>query len=649
MTRLPSPFDPTFIPSVANRRLRVKPNSPDIDHSPEPSWSSRSYFRLAPVYGRWLQIMVMALLIVLFGRLVYLQLVQGSQYRGRADANRIRTQTIPAPRGSMIDRNGHAVVSNAPNFTLAIVPVDLPVKSVDRTAALQKTADLAGIPLATVEQTLKNPRQLPTDPVPVVEHVLESVAIEWMIASRDWPWVVIEAVPSRDYVLGSSAASWLGYIGIMSETDRQTHPDRSPLDAIGKTGLEKEYDAALTGHDGQRSIERDVQGQQRSVLNVTNPIPGNTLKLSVDADLQRVLHDRLAAEVQKYPSHAGAAVAINPQTGEILAMDSEPTYDDQWFVTSGHQADIQNSLMSPDKPLLDRPISGQYPSGSIIKPMLAAAGLQEKVITPSTTVNSTGGIKVGHDFFPDWKVGGHGVTDVFKAIAESVNTFFYILGGGTTSSPGLGVDRIVKYLQQFGWGTATGIDLPSEAGGFLPTKEWRTTKRPTPWMLGDTYHLSIGQGDLQVTPLQVANAYAAIANGGTLYTPHLVTDILDPSGKLYKHISPSVIRHDPASASAIATVRQAMRDGVLNGSSRSLQSLPVPAAGKTGTAQFGNQGKTHSWYGAFAPYDNPTIVIVVIVEGGGEGNAAALPVAKDVLQWYFTRPLPALDTQQQNP
>jgi penicillin-binding protein 2 len=268
--------------------------------------------------------------------------------------------------------------------------------------------------------------------------------------------------------------------------------------------------------------------------------------------------------------------------------------------------------------------------------LLSAAGLEEKLITPRTTVRSTGGITIGRESFPDWQPGGHGVTDLNKALAESVNTYFYVLGGGDQQRAGLGVDRMVDYLGRFGWGQRLGIDLPGEVSGLLPTSEWRRSHRLTPWRLGDTYHLAIGQGDLQVTPLQVAAATSVIANGGRLYRPRLVQSLRSADGTLVQNIKPDVINERVVSATNLAAIRTAMHHGVLDGSSRGLQSLPVSAGAKTGTAQYGRDGRTHAWFTAFAPYEHPEVVIAVIIEGGGEGHEAALPIARDILEWYFT-------------
>ncbi len=585
----------------------------------------------------WMFAAMWVLLLLLGGRLFQLQIVHGSDFRDRSEGNRLRIVSTPAPRGSIVDRNGKNIAENVPNIVATITPADLPKTAADRQAMILRISEAIHVSSAELTTTLQTHQRRSTDPVSVKEHISYQEAIQDLVTTAALPAVSIISLPNRSYPSGSTSGNVIGYTGRISPEELEQHPDFDPLDIVGKTGLERSYNDVLTGQDGVQEIERDVQNREQRVISQQEAQPGQTVVTSLDLDVQKVLSDKLQAMVATVHSPGGAAIAMDPSTGEIVAMASAPNYDDNWFVSTGHSDDVSKALTSPNKPLLNRAISGQYPSGSIIKPMIAAAALAERIITPATTVLSVGGFKVGASLFPDWKAGGHGVTNVTKALAESVNTFFYAVGGGYEDITGLGVDRIVSYLQRFGWGKKLGIDLPSEQAGFLPTKDWRTTQRPSPWKLGDTYHLSIGQGDLEVTPLQVATAISAIANGGTVYQPHLVTAIKNPDGTVIKNILPHSLATDVVAANILATVQDGMRAGVLNGSSRSLQSLPVTSAGKTGTAQFGNQGKTHSWYAAYAPYDHPKIVIAVIVEAGGEGNAAALPVAKETLQWYFTQ------------
>lgn len=627
-------FEPLFLPPtrhhVGPRVTRV------IDQGPvDDLLTSGPTVTPVPAYSTWLWAVIFLALAVLIVRLGYLQTVVGQTYRDRAEQNRVRLQVIPAPRGQILDRQGRALVNNVPNYVLTIIPADLPRQNPARETTLAQIATASGITIDQLTTLLENPAARPTDPLPLVEYASQAIALKWLVAVQAIPGAGLQILPTREYVIGPSGAAILGYIGKVSPEELENNPQLTTLSLTGKTGLERVYNNDLAGRDGEREVERDVKNQQQQIITEVEPVPGNTLQLGLDIELQKKAAESLQAMVTQLNSPGGAVVAIDPRNGEILALASAPSYDNNWFVQPNRSTEITTALTDPKKLLLNRAVAGQYPSGSIVKPIISVAGLEEKIITPSTTVQSTGGFTIGVNRFPDWKAGGHGMTNLAKALAESVNTYYYVLGGGYEQRIGLGVDRIVSYLQAFGWGSRLGVDLSGEAPGFLPIKKWRENERPTPWRLGDTYHLSIGQGDLEVTPLQVATSLAAIANNGTLYQPRLVTKVLRPDGTIIREIPKKVLTEKIASTANIRAVQVGLREGVLSGSSRSLQSLPVAAAGKTGTAQFGNSGKTHSWYSAYAPFDNPEIVIAVIIEAGGEGNAAALPVAKEILEWYF--------------
>jgi len=357
--------------------------------------------------------------------------------------------------------------------------------------------------------------------------------------------------------------------------------------------------------------------------------------LSVDLDLQKFITDDLQKALDELGIQQGVVVAANPKTGEILSMVSLPAFDNNLFVTSGNNEQITKIMSDQNKPLINRATSGVYPFGSTIKPFIASAGLQEKIITTSTTIQDPGEIRVGQWVFPDWKV--HGTVDVYKAIAESCNVFFYSVGGGWQNIKGLGIDKIKQYLTYFGFGSKTGIDIPSDAEGLVPSPDWKKKVKNESWYIGDTYHVSIGQGDVLVTPLQLLNGVSAIANGGSLLKPHFVWKILDKDGKVLQEFQREVVRENFVSKENIEVVREGMHQATTEGSARQLGNLPVAVAAKTGTAQFGNEGKTHAWITAFAPFEDPQIAIVVLVEGGGEGNSTAQPIAKDILQYYFSR------------
>ncbi|MFH1460848.1 MAG: penicillin-binding transpeptidase domain-containing protein, partial [Patescibacteria group bacterium] len=399
---------------------------------------------------------------------------------------------------------------------------------------------------------------------------------------------------------------------------------------------------------GQEQFEVDSLGKTQRLLAIKPAQPGQGLMLHLDRGLQEKLYQSLDQALKKLrasgeSTRKAAALAINPKDGGIRALVSLPSFDNNLFAQGISQEELIVLKNDPNEPFLNRALAGQYPSGSIIKPLIAAAALEEKAVKPNQTIDCQGGLAIANEYnpeiiyhFPDWKA--HGLTDIIKAIAESCNVFFYTIGGGYGKIDGLGINKIKEYLQDFGLGQTTGIDLPYEQIGLIPDPDWKAkAKEGEPWYLGDTYHLAIGQGDILVTPLQMALAISAIANNGTLYQPQVVDKIIDQDKDLIKDVFPQKVRENFIDLSNLKIVQQGMRQAVLTGSARALASLPVTAAGKTGTAQFGNQDKTHAWFVGYAPYQEPEIVIVVLIEAGGGGDQTAVPVAKEVLEWYFSQ------------
>ena len=578
--------------------------------------------------------------VVLFGRATWLQVVRGGAMRTSAEQNRVRQYTVPAPRGIIYDRNGHALVENVAEFQVGIIPADVPEGTEEQRSILHAVSEIIGTPVEDIERALSQVDETTTDAVPVREHVTYDEAIHLRVQLHDYPSVRVDAMPRRQYTGTVSLSPVLGYTGKLSsdewaELKQSNAREYRFSDVIGKTGLESTYELQLRGQSERTSVEVNAQSREQKVVASDAAVPGQNLHTTLDLELQKVLAESLQSMVTSVRSTGGSAIAIDPRTGGVLALVSEPTFDSNDFVSGLNQQKYDALLTNPKRPLFFRAIAGEYPSGSTVKPIIAAAALDQGIITPYTTIQSTGGIRIDKWFFPDWQAGGHGSTNVAKAIAESVNTFFYTIGGGTETFDGLGIDRMTQYARAFGLGAPTGVDLPGERGGFLPSKTWKEETKNEPWYIGDTYHFAIGQGDLLVTPLQMALATSAIANGGTLYKPHLV-QAMEAADGTRNEVFPEVLRNPVQNASAIATVREGMRQAVTNGSARRLQSLPSPAAGKTGTAQFGTENKTHAWFIGFAPYENPTIAIAVMVEGGGEGHAAALPVAEAGFRHWLT-------------
>lgn len=588
----------------------------------------------------WLFIVVIGLLAIIVGKTWTIQISHGGEYRAWAEQNRTRIRNIVPPRGIILDRYGEKLASNSANFQLTVTTADLPTDERERTDILERLSALTGISRTEIESKLDEGAAFPLEPVVISDQLPHDTSVALEVETKNLPGVEIAVAASRTYRHDTAYSHVIGYTGKISEEEyksqNEDRPDYLFNDTIGKTGVEQYFESSLRGTLGKREIEVNALGHQQKVIAETSPVPGDTLVLTLDSGLQEAASDQLEQALRRLPKAQGAsAVALDPRTGEVLALVSAPSFSTNEFAKGVKKEKYQSLLDDPRNPLFFRSISGEFPSGSVVKPVIAAAALEEHVVTANTTFTSSGGIRIGEWFFPDWKAGGHGATDVRKAIAESVNTFFYYAGGGDNETfTGLGVDRIRQYAEYFGLNSRLGIDLPHEATGFLPTKEWKLEAKGEPWYIGDTYHLAIGQGDLLVTPLQVASYTSTIANGGSLYRPLLEKELRTAEGEIIRSSSPDVLRSGFISKENMAVVRQGMRDGVLSGSSRSLQSLPFTSAAKTGTAQYGNEGKTHSWFTVFAPYENPEIALTVLIEGGGEGNEAALPAAKNILEWW---------------
>lgn len=594
---------------------------------------------------------------LLWIRLVHVQLIEGAYYRDRADINSERIVSIPSERGIIYDRNLIPLTQNIPSFSLAISPQDLPRTGVELQKVSTRLAELTAKPQTDIYNTLSDfsSNKNKYRSLVIQENLDYNAALLFQIDASDLPGVHIERGSKRLYyetfvssspVLASASSTpnaeslshVLGYLGKVNPNELNALEDKGYLlsDSIGKNGIEKQYEQYLRGIYGRRRVEVDTSGRQQVVLAEEPPTPGNHLVLSIDVNIQSKLEEIIKNSLSKFNKQRAVAVAMNPNTGEILALVSLPSFNNNDFSGGIAQDKYTKYIEDKDLPLFNRAVSGLYPSGSTIKPGIAAAALQEGIITSKTTVLSTGGIQVGPWFFPDWKAGGHGVTDVRKSLAESVNTFYYTIGGGNGNITGLGVEKIDNYLKLFGISSPLGIDLPGEAAGFLPTKAWKEETKKERWYIGDTYNLSIGQGDLLVTPLQIASLTATVANGGTLYEPHVMKSIMDPVTKQQTPFQNTVLRSNFINQQNINVVQWGMRDCVTAGSCRRLATLPFAAAGKTGTAQWSSTKENHAWFSSFAPFENPQIVLTVLVEEGKEGSETAVPIAYDFYKWWAT-------------
>lgn len=577
----------------------------------------------------FLYALMAVVLLGLFFRAGYLQVIKGEYYSELSRGNKLRIYSVSAPRGIIYDRFHQPLVYNIPSFDLVVNLVDFLENSIlVQEKILEKIIKVVSVESKDALREKIEEASGKTSQIVLLKNIEREAALVLENWVDNWPGMRLEKNAQRQYPFGVYFAHILGYTGQISPSELKDRDNYLLNDQIGKDGLERQYEEILRGEPGQEQMEVDALGRIRNLLASKLPEPGEGLVLFIDGELQKKLYSSL----EGMADNAAAAVAIDPNNGGVLAMVSLPGFDSNLLVQGISQLELDALFGKYDQPFLNRAVAGQYPPGSTLKPLIAAAALEEKVISSSRQINCTGLLSIANIYnpeivyrYPDWTV--HGLTDIVKAIAESCNVFFYIVGGGYEQTAGLGVDRIKEYLQNFGLGQKTGIDLPYEEAGLIPDEEWKIGQGGEKWYLGDTYHLSIGQGDILVTPLQMAAAISAIANGGIFYQPRLVD----------KSVDAVIVKDNFIQSENIATVQKGMRQAVITGSAAALGSLPVEVAGKTGTAQFGTEGKTHSWFVGYAPYDNPQIVIAIVIEGGGEGHKAAVPVAKEVLEWYFNR------------
>ncbi|MBT4153906.1 MAG: penicillin-binding protein 2 [Candidatus Magasanikbacteria bacterium] len=599
-------------------------------------------------------IIIILCFVGILGRLTQVQIVEGDWYFARAERNRQRTIPIVAERGLIYDRNGELLTQNVPNFSLTLVPQDLPRKTSRNTVGPSRDEVITRLSEITLQDTESLSDTLDEfgaysyESITLREDIDYDQALRIHIDAADLPGITIAQGSKRlylheveDVITGvtssvDSISHMLGYMGKLNREELDELYDKGylPSDSLGKTGVEYQYEQQLRGTYGRRRVEVDSMGRKQLVLSEEAPVPGLQMRLAIDLQIQAALQRFMQEELDRRGLARAAAVAIDPRDGKIRALVSLPTYDNNEFSGGIDRDTYKQYIEDENRPLFHRAIGGTYPSGSVIKPAIAAGALQENIITRSTTFISTGGLAIGQWFFPDWQPGGHGRTDVRKSIANSVNTFYYMIGGGYGDFVGMGVAKIKIYIEAFGLAEELGIDLPGERSGNVPSKAWKEEKKGERWYVGDTYNLSIGQGDLLVTPLQMASVTASIANGGTVYAPQVLEALVNPvTGDEYPMVA-EVKRTVPIHDEHLQTVRLGMRDCVTYGSCRRLNSVAIPVAGKTGTAQWNRNKENHAWFTSFAPFDNPEIAIAILVEEGEGGSISAVPIGDRFYRWW---------------
>jgi penicillin-binding protein 2 len=571
----------------------------------------------------------------LMTRLVFLQIIQGERYSFLSENNRVRLKRVPGTRGMMFDRQGQLLVDSRPSFDLIFVPED--------TDDPAKTLGLLAHYLRRDENEL----------LKIFEESKSRAAFDEIVLGRDVDWSAVVAVethqidlpgislrtrPRRNYADGPMAAHVLGYLGEINQKQLKILKEQGYIvgDEIGQYGLERRWEELLRGQSGGQQVEVDALGRRVRVLHEVTDVPGYTVHLTLDRQMQEAAYEALKGK-------QGTIVALDVHNGAILTLASTPAFDPNVFAR-GIKSDEWSALVKDQlRPLNNRATQGQFPPGSTFKVIMAIAALEEGVIQPESFIQDPGFFPFGNRSFRDWKKGGHGAVNLHRAIVESCDVYFYQLG------PKLGIDRIAKWARAFGLGEKSGIALDDERSGIIPDTEWKRKRFRQPWYPGETVSVAIGQGYVTVTPLQLANMMAAVANGGKLYRPYLVTKVQSVDGTTVREYGSELIRTIELKADTLNRVRNALADVVTGpgGTGGAARSPLIKVAGKTGTAQVIEMkgaylkseqlsyfSRDHAWFVAYAPVENPQVAIAVLVEHGGHGGEAAAPMAKKVFEKF---------------
>jgi penicillin-binding protein 2 len=571
-------------------------------------------------------------IVLLALRLWTLQVIRGEQMAALSENNRIRLRRVPATRGRVVDRNGKVLIDSQASFDAVLVPED----ARDLSATVELLAQFLHQSVSDTRTILDRAAGRPPFEEVLVKRNLDFDEVAALETHQlDLPGVSLRITPSRSYPHGPLLAHVLGYVGeaTQSELDRDRH--YRPGDVVGKAGLEKAWERYLRGMHGGQQVEVDALGRELRVLDEEEAIPGDTLVLSIDLDLQQAAESALGEE-------AGAIVALDPRSGDVLAMVSRPAFDPNEF-TGGIKPDRWRELTEhPRHPLNARATQGQYPPGSTFKIIMAVAALEEGVINPFTRLHCSGHLPFGNHDFRCWRKGGHGSMTVHSALVNSCDVFFYQVGQR------LGIDAIARYARAFGLGAPTGIEIGTERSGVIPDSEWKKRVFKQPWFAGETLSVAIGQGYVTTTPMQMAEATATIATG-MRYKPRLVQRVEALDGTLVRAVEPEVVATLPVRDTVLKQVREALVDVVARGTGKNASIRGVAVAGKTGTSQVVSLGKErvpaaklpwnrrdHAWFVAYAPADEPAIAVATLIEHApGGGGAVAAPVAKEVLQTFL--------------
>jgi penicillin-binding protein 2 len=604
-------------------------------------YQEASLFRWRALVAAFFSVLLLGLLL---GRLLYLQFFEYSHFKTLSENNRVRLQAIAPNRGLIYDRNGVVLAENRPSYRLEVIPEQVK----DMEATLQGLGDLVELDEVTLERFRKAvSRSRPFEGVPLRTKLSDEEVARLAVNRHRFPGMEITAKLGRYYPLGERAVHVIGYVGRIDEDElkRVDEANYSGTSHIGKVGLERYYENELHGKVGYQNVEVNVQGRMLRVLDKTPPTPGNDLVLSLDAELQAVAEDAM-------DDYTGAAIAMDPSTGEVLAMASMPAYDPNLFVHGIGVRDYAALRNSEQRPLFNRAISGQYPPGSTAKPFVGLAGLESKAVGHKETVFCQGYYLLPNEErrYRDWKKTGHGEMNFKAALAQSCDVYYYELAYR------LGIDRMHAFMQQFGFGSPTGLDTVGERSGLMPSREWKQRERNKIWFPGETLIAGIGQGYMLATPLQLASATSIMAMRGTAMRPHLLKEIQYPASNESVRIEPKQTRQIQLQREinwhyAIDAMLEVVHGA--RGTARYAigYDLKYRMAGKTGTAQvlgiaqdeeydeesLAKKLRDHALFVAFAPEDKPRIAVAVIAENGGHGSGVAAPIARSIIDAWLNR------------
>jgi penicillin-binding protein 2 len=599
-------------------------------------------------------ILVVVSFICLWMRIWYLQVLKWQYLTGLSENNRVRMVTLPANRGMIKDRNGDTLVSIRPAFNLYLTPED----AGDLSSSLDKLSHVISYDREKLKTEMGRSKSF--NEVLIKGDISRKEVAFVEENNMSLPGIHVNAEPLRNYVFNNLASHTLGYLGEISKEslERYKDPSYKQGDFVGKNGLENIYESVLKGQKGYKEVEVDVSGRELKALRKLPPQSGDNLVLTLDVRVQQELEKAMKGTVDHNMN--GSVVVMKVQTGEVIAMASNPSFDPNKFA-AGISPQNWNALVGDEwHPLQNKSIHGQYPPGSTYKIVTALAGLEEGVIKPDTSIYCPGHFNLGRGHYRCWKKSGHGSMNLHDALVQSCDVYFYTIGHR------LGIDTIAKYAKRFGLGSSTRLGLSQEKSGLVPTTQWKLLNKKKPWLLGETISASIGQGFNLVTPMQQVSMIAAVANGGMLLKPYLVKSIEESGGQIRKEFFPNIISQLGANPENLEQIRRALRD-VVNGNrgtAKRSRLKNIIVSGKTGTAQVVRMKsdeelekgeaipvkyRDHAWFVAFAPYEKPEIATAIIIEHGGHGGTTAAPIAKKIFKKYFELYPPAPSPDKLSP